>query len=260
MECEGSAQWCAELVPFEPVRGTGYWNYPLNGERHDDQYRSYARRDLMQLVKYATARTYCESLTWPSNTVDPALGLGDMSEADGAIPGTREGNPGHPRGTHVDGRDMDIAYYQMDVDNNLLRPVCPHLSRGRDAYHCVDEPTSLDVRRTALFIGFLHHSNQLRVIGVDGQIGALVDETLDELCEDGLLSGPACSDRSRSLAYETRDTGRGWFHFHHHHLHLSITGRRSARALSSGRDECIIPGCPDPDGPPDPETTQHHLH
>ena len=41
------------------------------------------------------------------------LGLGDMSEANGAIPGASQGSPGHPEGTHVNGHDMDIGYYQL---------------------------------------------------------------------------------------------------------------------------------------------------
>ena len=85
----------AILVPFDPDTGYGYWDYPLNGETETNQYRSYVRRDVMMLVKYAAAMTACQSEGWSFGNGGP-LGLGDMSEADGAIPGTSVGSPGHP--------------------------------------------------------------------------------------------------------------------------------------------------------------------
>jgi hypothetical protein len=240
--CDPSTTQCGELVPFLPERGDGYWNYPLNGETIEDQYRSFARRDLVMLVKYATAKTRCLSANWPMGS-SQELGLGDMSEADGSIPGTREGDAGHPSGTHTNGRDMDIAYYQVGTQNNHLRAVCDHYLGSRDAYHCVGTPSRLDVRRTALFIALLHDSPRLRVIGVDGQVGPLVDAEIDGLCERGVIDGPACSS-GRSIAWETTDRGQGWYRFHHHHLHVSLMSGRYRNASSSGQRECLIPGCP----------------
>lgn len=215
----GGTNSCAELIRFDPVRAHGYWDYPLNGETEADQYRSWARRDLMMMVRRATAATECLSRDW-SYQAYMELGLGDMSEENGAIPGTRDNEPGHPQGTHTNGHDMDIAYYQVGQRNNWLRSVCEHRSGGRDQYHCVDNPGILDVYRTALFIGRLHDTPYLRVIGVDGRVGPLVVNALQQLCGAGWLRNSAC--RQPKLAFEVTDEGRGWFRFHHHHLHISL--------------------------------------
>lgn len=212
---------CADLVPFDPDMGPGYWDYPLNGETASDQYRSYVRRDMMMLVKYATAMVACQAASWTAGNGGP-LGLGDMSEADGSIPGTREGSPGHPAGTHVNGHDMDIAYYQTGTADNRLRSVCDHVSGGRDQYHCTGEPTLLDPWRTALFLGHLHATPNLRVIGVDGRVGPPVESALTQLCGAGWVSGTACT--ANRITYEVTDGGAGWYRFHHHHLHVSVSG------------------------------------
>ncbi len=218
--CTEGAAACGALVAFEPVTGPGYDNYPINGETTSNQYRSFVRRDVMMLVKYAAAMVDCQASTWPAGNGGP-VGLGDMSEADGSIPGTSVGSPGHPAGTHEDGHDMDIGYFQTGTANNRLREVCPHTSGGAEQYHCTGDPTTLDPWRTALFIGHLHSSPQLRVIGVDGRVGPLVDSATASLCADGWLSSTACS--SSRMTYETTDTGRGWFLFHLHHLHVSLS-------------------------------------
>ena len=41
--------------------------------------------------------------------------------------GTAIGSPGHPQGTHVNGNDIDLAYYQVNTANNYLRT---HLAYG----------------------------------------------------------------------------------------------------------------------------------
>ncbi|HJL03114.1 MAG TPA: hypothetical protein RMH85_06400 [Polyangiaceae bacterium LLY-WYZ-15_(1-7)] len=210
---------CDALVAFDPRMGLGYDDYPLNGETAADQYRSWIRRDVMMLVRYAAAMTACQGGEWPFGN-GGALGLGDMSEADGSIPGTREGSPGHPAGTHVDGSDMDLAYFQTGTGDNRLRSVCPHVVAGEDQYHCTGAPDRLDPWRTALFLGHLHASPDLRVIGVDGQVGPLIDSALTQLCADGWLEGGVC--RGHSITWEETDMGRGWYRFHHHHFHISV--------------------------------------
>ncbi|MEC8022341.1 MAG: hypothetical protein VX223_00305, partial [Myxococcota bacterium] len=117
--CSGSLSQCGEVTQFTPVDGPGYTNYPLNGETWQNQYRSFCREDLQVLIKWATAYVDCKAIGWGGGNGYP-LGLGDMSEADGAIPGTSDGQPGHPQGTHVDGYDMDIAYYSNTGSNNYL--------------------------------------------------------------------------------------------------------------------------------------------
>lgn len=217
-DCTGTATYCNELLPFEPDLGPGYEDYPLNGETQTNQYRSYLRRDAQMLVKYASAYVECKAAGW--NTGNGGLiGLGDMSEANGAIPGTSVGQPGHPAGTHVDGVDIDIGYFQAGTVDNKLRPICPHTSGGKDQYHCVAPPDKLDVWRTALFLGALMTSKDVRVIGVDGQVGTLVEAAASTLASTGWLPSSVAS--LPKLAFEVTNTGAGWYQFHHHHLHLS---------------------------------------
>ena len=241
---------CGDLLQLEPRVGLGYNDYALNGETLSVQYRSWARRDLLALVTHAADMVACLSAGWQFGDDGP-LGLGDMSEENGEIPGTRDGSPGHPPGTHTNGTDMDIAYYMLDLPRSCqayegcenchcLSPVCEHRVGGQTQYHCVGEPELLDVWRTALFIGYLHASPQLRVIGVDGKIGPLVHSAIDQLCDGGWLNNNACNN-NRALSYETTDMGLGWFRFHHHHLHISITPTRGYSLPNAFR--CLDPEC-----------------
>ncbi len=235
-DCGEDDKTCSEPVFFEPTSGTGYINYPINGESWEDQYRSYLRRDLRLLIEYASARVACETEHWDYNPFEP-VGLGDMSEADGSIPGTSTGHPGHPMGTHEDGNDIDVAYFQRDSNNvlmslenrlrgiegNLLRSICKYTRFGMDVYHCTQPPRLLDPWRTALFIAYVAENPYTRVIGVDGQIGPLVDDALDELVQSGWIDAEY---RERiPLVYEMENEGMGWFRFHHHHLHISMFER-----------------------------------
>jgi hypothetical protein len=221
--CVGDENYCGELIPFLPEKGYGYWNYPLNGETQQNQFRSFARRDLVLLIKYAAGWTQCLTESWKNGNGQP-LGLGDMSEGNGDIPGTSQGAPGHPRGTHTRGFDMDIAYYQTGTSDNRLRAVCDHWDKsGADVFHCTTDPYKLDIMRTALFLGKIHDSSKLRVIGVDGKIGPLVEEATEKLCNQKVLHGTVCETGRLRLAYETQNQQRGWYRFHHHHLHVSLS-------------------------------------
>ena len=218
----GGNNACSDLVVMDPRRTDSYWDYPLNGETSTNQYRSYLRRDLALLLTYASDQTHCLSQNWDFGNREP-IGLGDMSEADGAIPGTAEGDPGHPVNTHTNGFDIDIGYYQIGMNDNLLRPICNHIVNGQDQYHCTDAPDTLDVWRTALYLGKLHASPYLRVIGVDGKAGADIMAAFAQLCAAGYLDGSVCEPGQDRLAYETENEGMGWYYFHHHHFHVSIS-------------------------------------
>lgn len=250
-DCTGGVAHCAELIQFDPPKGPGYDDYQINGEG-PTQWRSWARRDLVMLIKWATAYVDCKAKDWVGGNGHP-LGLGDMSEQNGAIPGTAIGSPGHPDGTHVNGYDMDIAYFQNQPPDNKLRPVCDHVSGGKDQYHCVSEPWRLDLWRTALFLGALFDSPRTRVIGVDGKVGALSSQALLALCGNDWLPQKNCNVvKAYALAYETVDTGKGWYHFHHHHLHVSLfsvgAGKPGGGATIDGM-QCITPDCSPVDYP-----------
>lgn len=216
-DCTGTT--CGSMVSFNP-RTTAAWDdYAINGETATNQYRSFLRKELMMLVSYATSRTACKAAGWtPGN--GGALGLGDMSEANGAIPGTSIGSPGHPAGTHVNGFDIDLGYFQVGTANNQLRPICEHSSNGADQFHCVAPPTNLDVWRHAMFLGSVFESTRTRVVGVDGKVGPLLISAMNTLCSTGWLTATACGNIT--LAYEVTDTGQGWFFHHHHHSHISL--------------------------------------
>jgi hypothetical protein len=228
---------CNTITTFAPRTTAYYDDYPINGETTANQYRSWARKDLIMLMSYATAFTECKSAAWTVGN-GGALGLGDMSEMNGAIPGTSIGSPGHPAGTHVNGYDIDIGYYQVGTADNKLREICPHTSGGQDAYHCTGEPTKLDVWRTALFLGALFSSTRTRVVGVDGKAGPLLMSALQQLCDDNWLTSTACNNIS--LAFETTNQNQGWYYFHHHHSHLSLN--------QSGTLTSMVLGCQNPYG------------
>jgi hypothetical protein len=217
--CLGDAADCSELVQFLPTEGLGYLDYPMLPETDDHRYFSFLRNDLMLLVKYATAKVACKTADWDYGNNAP-LGLGDMSEAGGAIPGTSFGVLRHPLGTHENGSDIDTAYYQPYATDNLLRPVGVHYNGFFEANRLVEQPYALDVWRTALYIAYLSEHPHVRVIGVDGKIGPILEDAFDELVELGWIDSDLRD--SIPLAYEVEDTGLGWYFNHHHHLHISM--------------------------------------
>jgi hypothetical protein len=229
LECVGDDAYCSALVPFEPVHGAGYSNDPVIGETWENQYRSFLRRDLMMAIQYAAARVYCQTGGWDDSPL-AILGLGDMSEADGAIPGTSIGYPGHPMGTHQWGNDIDVAYYQggaasarLEADASSMRPVCKHTEFGIFVWHCTEPPRLFDAWRTALFIASLAEHPLLRVIGVDGQAGPVIEAALDGLVQAGWVDASLRS--GIPLSYETVDEGMGWYLYHFHHMHISMKKR-----------------------------------
>jgi hypothetical protein len=217
--CKGDAEHCSELLPFDPDMGPGYLDYPLNGETWEDQYRSYTRRDLMMLVKYAAAKAECKTADWDYWNFAP-LGLGDMSEADGNIPGTSIGYPGHPPGTHEYGNDIDIAYFQLYATDNFLRPICSSYDSYFDTGHCVEPPYALDRWRTALFISYISEHPLVRIIYVDWLVGPILDDTLDEMVSLGWID--AEHRAAISLVYYVEGEEEEEYLFHHHHLHISM--------------------------------------
>jgi len=222
---------CSELIQFDPTNNPadpdydpllGYIDYPENYETWDNQYRSWLRRDLVMLIQYTAAKVACLTEEWPSSFGNgEPVGLIDMSEEDGSIPGTSDGSPGHPEGTHTNGTDIDIAYYQNGTSDNRARPVCEHQVDGQEAYHCTAPPHLLDPWRTALFIATLNESSHLRVVGCDGRVGPMVVSAITTLCQEGWIDSSACN--SVPITYEEEDLGYGWYYFHHHHFHVSYT-------------------------------------
>ena len=167
------------------------------------EYRN-ARRELIMLVRYAVDQTYKR---YPGTKY---LGLIDMSERDGSTPGTAYGDLRHPEGTHIQGNDMDLAYFQTSPDNHA-RPVC-----ANDGYFCTTDVNSMDAEMTAYFFAKLYESPRIRVIGVDTK---LADDLI--VAADALLAEGAITESERIKFEDRMAYGEGW-PFHHHHFHLSL--------------------------------------
>jgi len=238
MECFGEGNYCQGIVPIQPQITPHYIDYPHVDESWDNQYRSFLSRDLMMLIKYATERVACETADVASSPSMPLM-LMDMSEQNGAIPGTSHGQPAHPGGSHRNGADIDVAYYQMtepslwlrfekqfdDRQGHIARPVCQHTRFGLEVYRCTEYPRNLDVSRTALFVIYLSEHPNLRVIGVDGKIGRELDNVFDHMVKSGQMYKE--KRKKIPLAYEAFETGRSWYRHHHNHVHISMNSYTS---------------------------------
>lgn len=207
--CTGSVEHCSELVQFSPAIGTGYLDYLVKDETSDDQYRSYIRRDLMLLVKYAAAKVECAAADWNYGNFAP-IGLGDMSTSAGLAP---TGFPGHS--THENGNHIDIAYYQRYAPDNLLRPVCRHHDGFTDALLCTSEPYALDQWRSALFMAYLSEHPLLRYLLVDQEVGLALISALDDLELFGWIDATTVED-IRFVGVSDQ------YLAHHDHVHVAM--------------------------------------
>ena len=197
-EADDESAPCNRIMQFPRDNGVeeGYF------VEHEPHY-SNLRREVIYVVREAALRTY---EAFPDTNPIATL---DMSERDGDTPGRMRGQLRHPEGTHVEGNDIDIAYYQTGEDN-AGRPVCPH-----DNYFCTDDPILLDARRSAYFIVQLNETPLTRVIGVDPMIKTAMVAELAGLEDDGLITSSQRSSFTYKLA-----SGDGW-PFHQHHMHFS---------------------------------------
>jgi len=193
---------------------------------HEARY-SNLRRELIYLVRWAAAET---AATFENTN---PIGLLDMSQADGDVPGRQDGQLRHPEGTHVNGNDIDIAYYQTG-SNNLGRSVCPE-----NGYYCTDEPDILDAERSAFFISRLMKTESLRVIGVDTMIYPELIDAAKALKTEGILKSADVQRMKSYLAY-----GDGW-PFHQHHLHFSWDWE-DGWYEDSAPEACALPAIFDP--------------
>jgi len=188
------------------------------------------RREVSYLVTWATQMT---SAQFPGTNV---LSLMDMSERNGDTPGAMVGQLRHPEGTHINGNDIDIAYYQTGPDN-AGRVVCAH-----DDYFCTSPPNILDATRTAYFMVRLMDSPHLRVIGVDTMIATAILAAADSLRSQGVLTQSEVTRLDSYMAY-----GQGW-PFHHHHMHLSWDWEDGyeGREVQDTPIGCIVDAAHDP--------------
>ena len=190
---------CFRIMQFPaPHAGEGYlfdtWS----------EFRN-ARRELIMIVRNAV------DLTMKRYPGTKPLGLIDMSERDGSTPGTAYNDLRHPAQTHINGNDMDIAYFQTTPDNHA-RPVCEN-----DGYNCTTETNTMDAEVTAYFMAQIYASNRLRVIGVDT---TLADDLV--AAADALLAEGAITQVQRNKFDDRLAWGEDTWPFHHHHMHVSL--------------------------------------
>ena len=190
---------CNTIMQF-PQANSDREGYLVTHQAH----YSNLRREVQYLVSYAAREV---AAAFPDT--EP-LGLLDMSQWDGDTPGRMVGQLRHPEGTHVDGNDIDIAYYSLSAGNEG-KIVCP----SSDAYFCTGPASDLDVDRTTYFLAKLSDNSNVRVTGVDPEVAALVEPRAYEMEDEGLITREQRQLLVGKLAY-----GSGW-PFHHHHIHLS---------------------------------------
>ncbi|KYG10291.1 hypothetical protein BE21_12885 [Sorangium cellulosum] len=214
-ECAGFGDGGNGLLPFpfpdpdDSVVGGGYvWETFSN-------YR-FARRELIMLVRDALAETL---RAFPGTA---PLSLIDVCQMNGVTPGYDVDDPRHPKSTHDQGGNIDIAYFQTDGSNDG-EIICGDGSKHEDGYcsSAAKRKHIVDLEREAFFMARLFRSARTRVIGVDKIIAPFLSETAERLnalpssdprkITDGELV--SFSDR---MAY-----GEGW-PYHHHHIHLSM--------------------------------------
>ena len=177
---------------------------------------SYLRRDTFVLVKYAAAATACALPgSWP-------ISMADGSASDGTTPKDSKGNYRHPPGSHANGVDIDVAYYQTGTKDHDPRPVCDETnSAGVKVNHCTETPDTLDLTRSTFFLAKMFESGRIRVAGVDGMIGPLMMIEADKLYKSQMVSGRSLRTLKKRLRWEITNTGQGWYLSHHHHVHVS---------------------------------------
>lgn len=214
-DCEGLGGKGSGLLPFpfpDPDDTT-------LGDAYDfASYANYrfARRELVMLVRNALAET---RRAFPGTK---RLSLSDICQMDGITPGYDVGSPRHPKSTHDQGGNIDIAYFQTD-DANDLEIVCNDGATHGDGY-CTPGATKkhkVDLPRQAFFMAKLFDSPRTRVVGVDKILAPLLVDAAKSLAalpygDPQRITSAELSAFSSKMAY-----GPGW-PYHHHHIHLSM--------------------------------------
>ena len=201
---------CLKLEPMLPRSGgDGFKVYTLSEW-------SYLRRDTFMLVKYAAAATACVLPgSWP-------ISMADGSAKDGTTPKDSKGNYRHPPGSHANGVDIDVAYYQIGTKDNDPRPVCDETNgAGTKVNHCTAMPDTLDLTRSTFYLAKMFESGRIRVAGVDGKIGPQMMVEADKLYKSNMLTGRSLRTLKKRLRWEIANAGQGWYLSHHNHVHVS---------------------------------------
>jgi hypothetical protein len=184
---------------------------------------SYARRDLAMLLTYAF-----DAVAKQFPGTNPIY-LSDICQMDGKTPGTDVNQPRHPTTTHINGRDVDIAYYSTLADNDY-RIVCGdgtdkngngRTGKFNDGYFCTTTQNVVDWPREVYFMAQIMGSPLFRVLGVDETFPDPISTEANKQYAAGLIPRWAVYRLENGLGY---GNDGGWA-FHHHHTHLSLADR-----------------------------------
>jgi hypothetical protein len=143
------------------------------------------------------------------------VGIGDLSEQSGAIPGTDEDKPRHPAPSHTNGFSVDVTYWRMGGRSLEDSPACPSKTREFcDGAHDVDVPAT-----AALFAMFARSGRVVQII-VDPIMESDLGAALDTLVSSGVAG-----------AAGARKVLVSGIPFHADHFHISLS-----RACFDGED------------------------
>jgi hypothetical protein len=199
----------------------------------------WGRRELVMAIRHAVHDVQQQ---FPGTT---ALGIGDIGMPDGSTPA------GHPNGTHYDGANVDVSYFirpdaQGPWGNMAYRVIC--CDKPISDWSCVDTTSSninygncvpgseethiVDIPRTALFLARLVETGRIRGIGCDVRVEPDLEDGLDDLAAQGLITA-ATASAAKARLWSVEDDGSWLWHFNH--LHVSF--KTGATGKAAGGDE-----------------------
>ena len=181
-------------APFRPISPAAY---------------EYGRCELVALIVDAAI-----DLRAATPAASP-IGVGDLSQLDGEIPGTDVGAPRHPAPSHTKGFSADLTYFRLAGKTLEDTPACPSKTR-----EFCEGPHDVDVAPTATLFARLASSKRVVQIIVDPVMVDDLTQALDALITKG-TNGAA-------LAKAVLTSG---IPFHADHFHISLS-----RACFDGRD------------------------
>jgi hypothetical protein len=186
--------------------------------READGYRTisplryqFGRREVVQAVLAAASEL---RQTIPGLAV---VGIADLSQKDGQVPGTDVSVPRHTYPAHAGGYAADVGYYRTRGDN-LGKPACPTTSDGT---FCAG-PHDIDVARNVEF--FRRLTTNLHTIQL------LVDPVMEADVRAELVNQTAADPLAVARASRMLQSGQA-FPYHDDHFHVSFT--REPVAVSS---------------------------
>jgi hypothetical protein len=161
----------------------------------------YGRCELVALIVDAAIELHA---TTPDLSV---VGVDDLSQADGEIPGTDVGEPRHPAPSHTKGFSADLNYFRLNGKTLEDSPACPSKTR-----EFCEGPHDVDVVPTARFFAHLAKSKRLVQIIVDPMMVDDLTHALDALAEQGT--------EGASIARAVLISG---IELHTDHFHISVS-------------------------------------